>query len=75
MPYAELQRVALAAAFSVSANNHFDPSCTRDRGSVVGAIIRDHEDAVERSDLRLNIPNGGKYLHPLVMCGNQYGRG
>ena len=74
MPHPELQRIALAAAHRISTHRHFDACCLDNRGSVIRAIIGDHEDAVVGSELGLNVPDGGKYSHSLVMGGNEYGR-
>src|SRR5262245_13735696 len=71
MPHTELQRITFAAARGISANWHFDPCCLDHRGSVISAIIREHEDAIIGSELGLNVPDGGKYSRPLVMSGNE----
>ena len=64
MPHTELQRIALAAARGIGANRHFDSCCPDNRGSVISAVVRDHEDAVMGSELGLNVPDGGKYSTP-----------
>src|SRR6185295_3350513 len=74
VPHTELQCVALAAACRISTNNHFDPCCPDNLGSVIRAVIRDHEDAVTRSELGLHVPDGWKYSRTLIMRGNEYGR-
>ena len=67
---AAIQRVAFAAARGISANYHFDSCCLDNRGRVISAIIRDHEDAVIGAELGLNVPDGGKYSPSLVVSGN-----
>ena len=74
MPHPELQCIALAAACRIRTNNHFDPCRPGNRGSVIRAIIRDHEDAITRSELSLYVMDGGKYSRSLVMRGNKYSR-
>jgi hypothetical protein len=74
VPYTELQRIAFAAARWIRANYHFDPCCLDNRSRVIGAIVHDHEDAVIGSELSLNIPDGAKYSHPLVVSRNEDSR-
>ena len=74
VPHTELQCIALAAAHRIGTHRHFDACCLDNCGSVISAVIGDHEDAVVGSELGLNVVDGGKYSHPLVMGGNKYGR-
>ena len=74
LPHTELQCIALAAARSIAANRHFDACCPYYGGGVINAVIGDHEDAVVGSELGLNVLDGGKYSHSLVMGRNKYGR-
>ena len=74
VPHPELQCIALAAAHRIGTHRHFDACCRDNCGGVVSAVIGDHEDAVVGSELGLNVADGGKYPHPLVMGGNKYGR-
>jgi hypothetical protein len=74
MPHTELQRIALAAPRRIGAHRHFDASRLYNRGCVVSAVVRHHENAVVGSELGLHIPNGRKYPHPLVMRRNEHGR-
>jgi hypothetical protein len=74
VPHTELQRIAFATACGIGANYHVDPCRMDYRGGIIRTIIGDHEDAVIRSDLCLNVAECGKYSRPLIMSGNKDGR-
>ncbi len=73
MPEAVIERVALADACRLVANDDLRACVRRDLRRVVRAIVGDHEQAVPGAQLGLDVEQGIAHAHAFVVRGNKNG--
>jgi hypothetical protein len=68
---AVLQRIALAAMFRIMTDNDIHSGVAGDLRRVVGAVVRDHQNAIRSRELGLGIAKRGEYSGAFVVGRDQ----